>query len=58
MNYKPSLLLLLVLIAGLGGLNFLLLVPIAGLSSGTRIFSTTFFFVFAFLMEPDFDLAQ
>jgi hypothetical protein len=34
-NHKLSLLLPLVLIAGLGGLNVLLLVPIAGLSSGT-----------------------
>jgi hypothetical protein len=39
-----------VLIAGLGGLNVLLLVPIAGLSSGTiGIFSTiSLFFVLAF----------
>jgi hypothetical protein len=45
-----SLLLLLVLIAWLGGLNVLLLVPIAGLSSGTTgIFSTlSLFFALAF----------
>jgi hypothetical protein len=50
-NHKLSLLLLLVLIAGLAGLKNLLLVHIAGLSSGT---AGIFLAHFLFLLLPAF----
>ena len=55
-HHKLSLLLLLVLIAGLAGAIFLLRVPIAGLSSGC-IGIVVFFLAFCFAFNLAFGLA-